>query len=144
MSAEKKSFLGTGWSFPPTFNHKRKTVEMVTEDDDIQQSLFLLIGTIPGERILRPIYGCDLHSQVFERLSSRTRLRITDLITKAIKKSEPRIILENIDIQWSKEDVGIIFIQIEYTIIQTNSRSNMVYPFYLEEGTNLPLRIHSN
>lgn len=116
---------------------------MVSEEADIIQSLNLLIGTLPGERIMRPLYGCDLYSQVFERINAETKSRIKYLIKNAIKRFEHRIILEDIEIKVTKEKEGIIFIVLHYTIIQTNSRSNMVYPFYIEEGTNIPAAIRN-
>jgi len=142
MIKEKKSFLGTGWSFPPTFSTTSKTLQMVSEDKDIEQSLFLLIATIPGERMLRPHYGCDLHSQVFQRINNHIKTIIIDLITTAVKHCEPRIILDEVEVKVSPERQGIIFVILHYTIIQTNSRKNMVYPYYIEEGTNLPV-IHA-
>jgi len=135
---EKKSFLGTGWSFPPTFSTSSKTLQLVTEEKDIEQSLYLLIATIPGERMLRPLYGCDLHSQVFQKINNHIQTIIIDLIATAVKQCEPRIELEEVEVNVSPESQGIIFIVLHYTIIQTNSRSNMVYPFYIEEGTSLP------
>lgn len=132
-----KSFLGTGWGFPPEFDTDRRTPELVSEEQDIQQSLFLLMSTTPGERIMNPAYGCDLQSVVFERIAEATRFKIISLVSAAILMFEPRIIVNEIEVYIISYDPGLIHIQIEYTIIKTNTRSNIVYPFYQNEGTNI-------
>ena len=135
----KKSFLGTGWSFPPTFRNKHRAMDMVSDEEDIQQSLLLLISTAPGERIMFPTFGCDLHGLVFERLSEALRYEVRSLVKKAIYLFEPRVTVENVEVHIASVDPGIIHITVEYTIIQTNSRGNIVYPFYLKEGTSVSL-----
>lgn len=133
----QKSFLGTGWSFPPTFHLGSDSVEMVSEDEDIRQSLFLLISTIPGERLMRPAYGCDLHQLVFEQVSHTLRVEIISLVEMAILRYESRIKVDNIAVSMSPENYGLLYIAVEYIIKTTNSRSNIVYPFYLKEGTHV-------
>lgn len=134
-----KSFLGTGWSFPPAFHPEQFEPEMVAEEADIGQSLFLLISTAPGERIMNPAYGCDLHSLVFERITEATRYKIVSMVSLAILMFEPRVTVNEIDVRIVSHDPGLIHIRVEYTVIQTNTRSNIVYPFYLQEGTNVIL-----
>ena len=133
----QESFLGRGWSFPPAFSATNHNLEMVSEVEDIQQSLYLLISTIPGERIMNPAYGCDLHKFVFRPISSSTQSEIIATISRAILLFEPRIKLANITVNVVSIDPGILHIVVDYLIIKTNSRSNMVYPFYLQQGTNL-------
>ncbi len=137
MSEDKRSFLGTGWSFPPAFSDRQGTVQMVSEEADIRQSLYILFSTVPGERIMKPKYGCDLQSLVFDQLNSSTQSQITDMITMAVLWYEPRITIETINVELSAEDFGIIYITLAYTIRKTNSRDNIVFPFYLREGTNI-------
>lgn len=132
-----KSFLGTGWSFPPSFNVKQQQLEMVSEEEDIRQSLFLLIATAPGERIMNPAYGCDLNSLVFEPISQTTRHEIIVMVQMAILLFEPRIKVHEVDVIVVSYDPGLLHIRVEYTVIQTNTRDNMVYPFFLKEGTNI-------
>jgi phage baseplate assembly protein W len=132
-----KSFLGTGWSFPPSFNHHNSTFELVSEEDDIRQSLMLLIATAPGERIMNPAYGCDLNSLVFEPINDATCFEIISMVRMAILQFEPRVIVDEVVVHVASLEPGILHIQVDYTVIQTNSRSNFVYPFYLQEGTNI-------
>ncbi len=132
-----KSFLGTGWGFPPEFDLLSREVRMVSEDDDIRESLHILLSTTPGERLMHPSYGCGLKTLVFDSISETTVTEIRDMIERAVLFFEPRITLESVVVE--SEDVldGVIKILMEYTIRTTNTRSNMVYPFYFLEGTNI-------
>ncbi len=136
-NTELKSFLGKGWSFPPSFSHQTQSVEMVSEAKDIRQSLFLLFSISPGERLMKPTYGCDLHALVFDNFDASTESRLADMITTAIIRFEPRIILEDINIWQEDPYQGLIKIDITYTIRITNTRDNIVFPFYFKEGTNV-------
>jgi len=133
----KQSFLGRGWSFPPTFRLQTQTVDMVEEDEDIRQSLQLLIATLPNERLMNPTYGCDLNSLVFERISQSLQQEIIAMVSMAILRFEPRVDVNEIMVRVSPDDFATLFILVDYTIRTTNSRSNMVFPFYLKEGTNI-------
>ena len=127
------AFLGTGWSFPPTFNRDNSTVEMVSEESDIIQSLEIILSTRPNERIMQPDFGCDLSQYLFEELSQSLITGIRGIISDAILYHEPRIDLNNIDITESQES-GLLLISITYRVRTTNSRFNLVYPFYLNES----------
>ena len=132
-----KSFLGTGWSFPPEFNIAAKDVRTVSEEEDIKQSLFILFSTYPGERVMQPSYGCDLRSMVFENITTSTTTAIKDIIERAVLFFEPRIDLNFIDLNKKRMKDGILKIIVDYTVRSTNTRSNIVYPFYFLEGTNI-------
>lgn len=130
-----QSFLGRGWSFPPTFNKQARGVVMTSNEEDIEKSLEILLATRIGERYLQPTYGCNLSDMAFEGLMA-SKAYIKDLINNAILFHEPRIELRDIEMQASLEE-GLIRISVEYSIVGTNTRHNYVYPFYLNEGTNL-------
>ncbi|MCW5203466.1 MAG: GPW/gp25 family protein [Candidatus Electrothrix communis] len=131
------SFLGRGWSFPPRFNPVDRDVEMVDEEEDIQESLRILFSTAPGERVMQPSYGCGLKRMVFEQISETVRTEIKDLIERAILFFEPRITLERVELDDTEIFDGKLMILLQYTIRTINIRSNMVYPFYFQEGTLL-------
>ena len=133
MSSDQ-SFLGTGWSFPPAFTKGGADVEMVSGAEDIQQSLQILLSTRLGERVMQDEFGCDLHGFLFEEVSQSLINSLTGLISDAILYHEPRINLERLDIAESETEPGLLLIQIDYTIRSTNSRFNMVYPFYINEA----------
>ena len=128
------AFLGRGWSFPPQLTGDG--VKMVAYEKDIEQSLCVLFSTSPGERVNRYDYGCPLHRYSFEPINTQTLVRMRNDISRAIILFEPRITLEEVSFE-ERAVEGLILIRITYTIIRTNSRNNMVYPFYLNEGTNI-------
>lgn len=138
-----KSFLGKGWSFPPTFyNYGNKGVAMVQNEVDIRQSLEILLNTSLGERIMLPEYGCDLQTYLFESISNSKMHFLKELIRTAILNYEPRINLNEILIDHSDYQDGIIRIKLDYTIETTNTRFNLVFPYYKVEGTDIPQLYH--
>jgi phage baseplate assembly protein W len=137
MSKKDKSFLGRGWAFPPGFSLQREGALMVSEEEDIQQSLIILLSTRIGERIMQPQYGSSLHSMIFEKVEKSTLTFLRDSIEAAILYHEPRIKLLDIQVSVSPAESERIFIDIIYLIRATNTRSNLVYPFYLREATDL-------
>lgn len=132
-----ESFLGTGWSFPPSFNHEAGTVELVSNVEDINQSLNILLSTSLGERVMQPEYGCNLEDYLFESLSSTMIGYIKDRVMNSIIYYEPRIRVEKIEV--TADDSVELFegkftIVVEYTIPGTNSRFNYVYDYYKNEA----------
>lgn len=131
------SFLGTGWAFPPTFNGDTGTIDLVSNEEDIRQSLNILLSTSLGERVMQPKYGCNMRDYLFEPLNSSVIGYIKDLVEHAILYYEPRILADNIDVtpQDSMDLIeGRFTISIEYTIPETNSRFNYVYDYYKNEA----------
>jgi uncharacterized protein len=137
MTADKKSFLGRGWRFPPAFDLFEGAVEMVTGERDIIESLYILMTTIPGERLMRPEYGCALQQHVFEDIDTTTATYLERIIADAILYFEPRIAVNQISIDDLDASEGMRRITIDYTIRQTNTRSNIVIPFFWQEGTDV-------
>lgn len=137
MENEKKSFLGTGWKFPPEFNEILYDVERVSEEDDIQESLEILLSTSPGERTMYPEYGCGIRNLVFESMDESVLTLLKQIIKRAVLFFEPRVELNNIDFDTEKYFEGVLGIILNYTVIATNTRSNLVFPFYLKEGTDI-------
>lgn len=110
---------------------------MLEDERDIESSLEILFTTRLGERIMQPTYGCDLQNMVFEAMNLTMKTYMKDLIETAILYHEPRIRLDQIDIDSSNEHEGILHIRLTYTVRTTNSRYNYVFPFYKTEATNL-------
>ncbi|SFW12380.1 GPW/gp25 family protein [Chitinophaga sancti] len=137
MSTIVNSFLGRGWSFPPTFNQQTGAVELVSDYEDIHESLNILLSTSLGERVMQPKYGCNLNDYLFEPLSSSMIGYIKDRVQTAILFYEPRIIADKIDVTAdSSFDLieGRFTISVEYTVPETNSRFNYVYDYYKNEA----------
>lgn len=122
------SFLGIGWSFPPEFTSKG--VRMSADEQDIHESLVILFGTGLGERFLQPEYGLDMHTLLFEPLSTSLRTLLIDRVRTAILIYEPRIKVLQLDIDNPDPHAGSLRILLEYEVRATNSRYNLVYPFY--------------
>lgn len=137
---QKKTFLGVGWKFPPSFDRSTGSIILVSEEEDIEESLYILLSTKPGERIMLPEYGCDLHQMVFEAIDATLITQMQSLIKNAILNFEPRIILENIDIRPDENTDGLLLINVSYKVRKTNKRSNMVYPYYILEGNDARFR----
>src|SRR6266852_6796143 len=127
------SFLGTGWSFPPEFNSGAGTVGMTSDEDDIEASLKILLGTAFGERFLKPKYGLDMHEMLFEPMSTTTTTFLKERIKLAILVYESRVSLISLDLDMSEILEGKVTIGITYEVKSTNSRFNLVYPFYLTD-----------
>ncbi len=108
---------------------------MVTKEQDIYESLRILLGTQPGERTMQPRFGCNLRQFVHEVANESLFTHIKEVIRDAILRFEARIDVEVIETEYDPNE-GILHITIDYRIRQTNSRHNMVYPFYLLEGNN--------
>jgi|SRR6267378_580039 len=134
--AETRSFLGTGWDFPPTFERGPNGVRMISDEADIRSSLRILLSTTIGERRLQPRYGCNLHKLVFEPTDTTLTTYIKDLIQTAILYFEPRIILNDVTLQPAPLE-GRIDISVTYTVATTNTRYNFVFPYHKVEGTEL-------
>lgn len=135
--ANEDSFLGTGWAFPPAFDKTGRTVEMVSDRQDIEQSLEILLSTSIGERVMQPLYGCNLRDHQFEPLSNTFIGFLVDMVERAILFFEPRILVEKISVTESSDSQifeGKLLISIDYVIDGTNSRFNYVYDFYLLEA----------
>ena len=134
---EFNSFLGTGWSFPPVFDPQLKGVKTSSDEQDIEESLKILLSTRLGERIMEPGYGCNLEDLLFSPLDLTLETFVKDQIETAILYHEPRIDPKKIDLTESNSLEGQLLILIEYTIRATNSRKNMVFPFYRGEGSEI-------
>jgi uncharacterized protein len=124
------SYLGTGWSFPPEFILETGQVAMTSDEADIEASLKILFGTALGERFLHPRYGLDMHEMLFEPLSTTMTTLLQDRIKIAILVYEPRIHLLSLALDTSEQPEGRINLLVEYEVRATNSRFNLVYPFY--------------
>lgn len=127
------SFLGTGWAFPPEFNKAAGGVKLISDEEDIQNSLQVLLKTRVGERIMQPAYGCNMDVLLFEPVTESLKTYIKDLVFTAIYYFEPRVSPEDVWLE-TAETEGIMMVNVEYTVRTTNVRHNLVFPFYLDEG----------
>ena len=132
-----RSFLGTGWGFPPTFRREWYGVEMLSGEADIESSIHIILSTVSGERVMLPGFGCNLQPHVFDQMTPSNVAMIQKIVFEALVFHEPRIIVGEITSEPNKPKEGTLLITIPYTIITTNTRYNYVYPFYMNEATNI-------
>ena len=135
MASPEQSFLGTGWSFPPTFSRGSFSVEMVSNDLDIRESLWILFSTSLGERVMLPRYGTQIWQMVFHAINTTLMTQLADMVSQAILYWEPRIEVIDISVTPDATHDGVVLIMVDYVVRRTNTRSNLVYPFYLQEAT---------
>jgi phage baseplate assembly protein W len=136
MAITDQSFLGTGWSFPPTFHRGSDTVDMLVNEADVRSSIEIILSTMNGERVMLPTFGCNLQPHVFDAMNPSTIAMIQKIVNDALVYNEPRIIVESV-VGTPDENGGVLLINIQYSIITTNTRYNLVYPFYISEATNI-------
>lgn len=134
--ADNQSILGRGWSFPVRFSDGSHTVELSEEEKDIRESLIILLKTSLGERLMRPDYGANMEDMLFETINVTTATLIINRLKRAILFHESRVKANNIDLVPDFAN-GMMEVTVEYTITATNTRTNLVFPYYLDEGTNI-------
>ncbi|TDX01278.1 GPW/gp25 family protein [Dinghuibacter silviterrae] len=137
MAKNKQSFLGTGWSFPVCFDPIGLRLRMASDQEDIEESIRIILSTTPGERIMQPTFGCNLHRFVFEKIDAALVAELNHVIFNALLDFEPRVNFLGAEVIQQDELDGVLHLRIDYSIIITNTRHNMVYPFYYTEGTNV-------
>lgn len=126
-------FLGAGWGFPPSFERFGAALKcsQVEGEQDIRESLHILLSTAPGERVMQPDYGCGLRRMVFGHLDESTVTAIKDVVATAVLRHEVRITLDEVQVDASEMAEGVLRLRLDYRVRSTNSRANMVYPYYV-------------
>jgi phage baseplate assembly protein W len=131
-----KLFLGVGWSFPVQLSTDEGAKGMLVHaeyEESIRQSVWIILGTAKGERVMRPDFGCGIYDLVFEVNSATTAGRVSQAVRQALLLYEPRI--DVLDVQVNAEGSGeVMLISIDYEVRATNNVFNLVYPFYLERS----------
>lgn len=135
MAADQQ-FMGRGWSFPVTFGNQGRSVVMADAEEDIRQSLAILLSTSVGERVLRPTFGWKRDALMFEPLSTSFASYLASEIETAILFFESRIELHRVNFESTPGQEGLVLIKLDYTVRTTNTRTNLVYPFYVAQATN--------
>lgn len=128
-----RNILGKGWAFP-VMTDIHGNIASSSYEKSVEESIRVILGTTPGERVMNPYFGCKINDIIFSSNSSKTISLAIHYIEEAIVKWEPRVILKNITGDFDMDKSGVININIEYEIRSVNTFFNMVYPFYLERG----------
>ena len=135
MADAPLSFLGKGWHFPPSFTDNGRDVWRVAGEEDIRQSLQIVLATKPGERVMLESFGCDLNQFVFEEIDRSLMTHLAGIVEDALLYYEPRIVVEDVAVK-PGDRYGVLLVQVAYRVPTTNSRYNWVFPFYQKEGTH--------
>jgi Bacteriophage baseplate protein W len=130
-----RAFLGVGWAFPPGFDGEGHIAEAAYEQD-VQQAILIILGTNHGERVMRPDFGAGLDRLVFEPINAATLARAESLAREAIIAWEPRVDVEAVRVTQQGRPPAVLLIELGYRVRATNTRQNLVYPFYLQEGSS--------
>jgi phage baseplate assembly protein W len=133
----QRSILGTGWSFPPEFPREAGEVRLSSDERDIEESLRILFGTALGERFLVPEFGLDMQSLLFEPISTTQRTFLQERITTALLWFETRIEVLALRVDAPDPNDGRLRISLDYRVRATNSRYNLVFPFYRTDANEV-------
>lgn len=131
---ERKDFLGRGWAMPVAIDPRSGIVAMAEYEEDIRQSIRIIVETAPGERVMRPNFGCGIHDLVFEAVDSNAMQRIRSSVEDALRRFEARIDVLDVTVDEDANTQGELLIELEYRVRRTNQIGNLVFPFYYREG----------
>ena len=131
MQNDAKSYLGNGLSFPIRVNG-RGQIKLVSGNEDIDQSIRIILGTRPGERVMRPTFGCRAYELMFDSRSASTISLMQEYVYDALRMWEPRIEVNDVSVSSDDENDGALLVFIEYEIKATHDTRSIVYPFYIE------------
>jgi phage baseplate assembly protein W len=134
FTGERKDFLGRGWAMAVQLDPRTGTVASVAYEEDIRQSILIILETAPGERAMRPNFGCGIHELVFAAVDSTAIQRIRSVVDEALRRCEARIEVMNINVDEAATSEGKLLVELEYRVRKTNQTGNLVYPFYFREG----------
>lgn len=131
---DRKAFLGRGWAMPVALDPRTGLVATVAYEEDIRQSILIILETAPGERVMRPNFGCGIHELVFAPVDSTTLQRVRSTVEEALRRCEARIDVLAVNVDEAAATEGKLLVEIEYRVRKTNQLGNLVFPFYFREG----------
>jgi phage baseplate assembly protein W len=129
-----KEYMGRGWAFPPRIEPASGRVATVADEQDIRQSILIILKTAKGERVMRPDFGCGIHNLVFAAIDTATLAQVKRDIEDALRTYEARIDVTAVQARAGNLVNGELIIEIDYRVRQTNQPGNLVFPFYFREG----------
>lgn len=132
----EKAFLGKGWKFPIEVDETTGRIKMSAYEEDIAEAIRIILWTSKGERVMRPDFGCGLRNYVFSTMDATSLRLLASDIEEAIRVWEPRVEHAEVTISDNEIDSGKLMINIDYVVRSTNNLYNLVYPFYIHEGSN--------
>jgi uncharacterized protein len=137
LNLKEPHFLGSGWSFPVTFSAGNYQVNLTSYEKNVRDSIDIILMTRKGERCMQPQFGSGLQQFFFRKMDEGLKGEIGDAVTASLLHNEPRITVKDVEVEFADLQNGLVQITIDYVYNQTNTRHNYVFPFHLNEGTNL-------
>jgi phage baseplate assembly protein W len=135
MDIRERDFLGIGWSYPVATDPRSGDIALSQYERDVREGIRIILETAPGERVMRPRFGCGIHDLVFEEMNTTTLFAVQAAVRDALTTYEARIELLDVAVDPLLALDGVLVISIDYRIRRTNQTDNLVYPFlYLEGG----------
>ncbi|MDM0116696.1 GPW/gp25 family protein [Variovorax sp. J22R133] len=131
---DRNAFLGRGWAMPVSLDPRTGLVTSVAYEEDIRQSILIILETSPGERVMRPNFGCGIQDMVFTSLDTTTMQQIRSTVEEALRRCEARIDVLDVTVDEAATFDGELLVAIDYRVRQTNQLGNLVFPFYFREG----------
>lgn len=128
--SDPSDFIGRGIAFPMRVDQSG-SIATSSGASDIESSIRMILTTAPGERLMRPAFGCKIWELLFEPINANTLGLMSEAVKEAIGRWEPRVTLEDVRLDPSGQHAGEVLIEIDYVIRTTNDRRNLVYPFYV-------------
>lgn len=128
-----EEFVGRGWAFPLRTD-ATGGIALVSREREIEEAIRLILGTAPGERPMRPEFGCRIHDHVFGSADGATATALSAEVKRALRRWEPRIDVHDVEVTFDAKDPTVLYIDIRYSIRRTNDRRNLVFPFYVIPG----------
>lgn len=128
-----QEYLGIGWRYPVQLDQEGE-IALSRYEEDVREAIWIILSTAPGERVMRPDFGCGIHEYVFAPNNTRTTGLVRFEVEEALTRWEPRIELEEVQVQSSPTVPTLLLISVDYRVRTTDSRFNLVYPFYLQRG----------
>jgi hypothetical protein len=125
-----EQFIGRGWNFP-LGTDATGSIALVGDDRDLQQAMRLILGTAPGERPMRPEFGCGIHNYVFAPADATTAGRLASEVRRSLTRWEPRIDVKAVDVSIDEYDRSVLYIDIQYVKKGSYDPRNLVFPFYV-------------
>lgn len=135
MDEHGREFLGRGWAFPVALAPDTGRVESAAYEEDVRQSIRIILATSKGERVMRPDFGCGIHDLVFAAVSTQLIARIKREVNEALRTYEARIDVLSVEVDPARLADGRLDVIIDYRIRATNQPGNYVYPFYFKEAS---------
>ena len=129
-SNERSVIVGSGWAYPPQID-PQGGLALTNDRNELVQAIYIILGTSPGQRVMRPTFGCRLHELVFMPNNSYTAGQARRYVEEALGMWEPRVNVLSVEVRADPEDHSRMLIEIEYQAKATHDRRSLVYPFYL-------------